>query len=201
MRRWLPALPVLGAALVLVSGPAAASSAPPPQLGKTANATPVSGTTLYRVPGSQTFVTLTEETQIPLGTELDTTHGRVLLTFAVGYGKTEHAQWWQGRFLIGQRKGKKPIGTQTLSGPLLCPARSFASKAAAPKRSLWGKGKGHFRTRGKNASGTVRGTWWLTQDSCAGTLIRVKRGVVDVFDFKKHKHVLVHAGHSYFAKR
>ena len=198
MRPWLLALPVLGAAIALVPGPATASAPPPPQLGKTANAAPVSGTTLYRVPGSQTFVTLTEETQIPLGTELDTTHGRVLLTFAVGYGKTEHAQWWQGRFLIGQRKGKKPIGTQTLSGPLACPKRSFA---AAQKRRLWGKGKGRFRTTGKNASGTVRGTWWLTQDSCAGTLIHVNLGVVDVFDFKKHKHVLVHAGHSYFAKR
>ena len=200
MRPWLPALPVLGAALVLVPGPSAAPSAPPPQLGKTANAAPVSGTTLYRVPGSQAFVTLTQETQIPLGTELDTTHGRVLLTFATGYGKTEHAQWWQGRFLIGQTKGKKPVGTQSLSGALACSKRSTA-RSAGSKRSLWGKGKGRFRTKGKNASGTVRGTWWLTQDSCAGTLIRVKRGVVDVFDFKKHKHVLVHAGHSYFAKR
>ena len=198
MRRWLPALPLLGAALLLLPGPAAAVPPPPPQLGKTAIATPISGTTLYRVPGSQAFVTLTQATRIPLGTELDTTHGRVLLTFAVGYGKTEHALWWQGRFVIGQRKGKKPVGTQTLSGPLSCPKRSFA---VAHRRSLWGKGKGHFRTKGKNASGTVRGTWWLTQDSCAGTLIRVKRGVVDVYDFAKRKHVLVHAGQSYFAKR
>jgi hypothetical protein len=199
MRAWLPALPLLGAALLLVPGPAAAAAPPPPQLGKTANATPVSGTTLYRVPGSQTFVTLTKKTQIPLGTELDTTHGRVVITFAVGYGKTEHAEWWQGRFLIGQTKGTKPVGTQTLSGTLAC--SRFAAKAAGTKRSLWGKGKGRFRTKGKNASGTVRGTWWLTQDTCAGTLIRVRRGVVDVFDFKKHKHVLVRAGHSYFAKR
>jgi hypothetical protein len=201
MRPWLLALPALAAALMFVLGPATASAAPPPQLGKTANAAPVSGTILYRVPGSQTFVTLTEETQIPLGTELDTTHGRVLLTFATGYGKTEHAQWWQGRFFIGQTKGTKPVGTQSLSGPLACSKRSFTAQAAGPKRSLWGKGKGRFRTKGKNASGTVRGTWWLTQDSCAGTLIKVKRGVVDVFDFKKHKHVLVRAGHSYFAKR
>jgi hypothetical protein len=200
MRTWWLALPVLGAALVLVPGPSAAPSAPPPQLGKTANAAPVSGTTLYRVPRTTAFVTLTKETQIPLGTELDTTHGRVLLTFATGYGKTEHAQWWQGRFLIGQTKGKKPVGTQVLSGTLACSKRSLA-RSAGPKRSLWGKGKGRFRTKGKNASGTVRGTWWLTQDSCAGTLIKVKRGVVDVFDFKKRKHVLVHAGHSYFAKR
>ncbi len=201
MRPWLPALPALAVAIMLAPGPATASAPPPPQLGKTANAAPVSGTTLYRVPGSQTFVTLVKETQIPLGTELDTTHGRVLLTFATGYGKTEHAQWWQGRFFIGQTKGTKPVGTQSLSGPLACSKRSFTAQAAGPKRSLWGKGKGRFRTKGKNASGTVRGTWWLTQDSCAGTLIKVKRGAVDVFDFKKHKHVLVHAGHSYFAKR
>src|SRR5881394_3255250 len=197
MRLWLAALPVLGVAIALVPGPAAASSPPPPVLGKTANVAPVSGTTLYRLPGSGSFVTLTAPTQVPLGTELDTTHGRVLLTFAVAYGKSEHAQWWQGRFLIGQRKGKKPVGTQTLSGPLLCPARSFAT---GPKRSLWGKGKGRFKTKGKNASAAVRGTWWLTEDTCAGTLVRVKRGVVDVYDFEKRKHVLVHAGHSYFAK-
>ena len=147
MRPWLLALPVLGAALVLVNGPSAASSAPPPQL-----------------------------------------------------GKTEHAQWWQGRFFIGQTKGKKPVGTQSLSGPLACSKRSLASSAGA-KRSLWGKGKGRFRTKGKNASATVRGTIWLTQDTCAGTLVRVKRGVVDVLDFKRHKHVRVKAGHSYFAKR
>jgi hypothetical protein len=198
MRRFLPALPVLAAAIALVPAAATASSPPPPVLGKTANVAPVSGTTLYRLPGTSAFVTLTEPTQVPLGTELDTTNGRVLLTFGIRYGKTEHAQWWQGRFLIGQRKGKRPVGTQTLSGPLVCPARSFAAKS---KRSLWGKGKGRFKTTGKNASAAVRGTWWLTEDTCAGTLVRVKRGVVDVYDFKKRKHVLVHAGHSYFAKR
>ncbi len=201
MRPWLLALPVLGAVVVLVAGPAGATAPPPPQLGKTANAAPVSGTTLYRVPGSQTFVPLTAETQIPLGTELDTTHGRVRLTFAIGYGKTEKADWWQGLFLIGQSKTGKHVATQTLSGNLACPKRAFAQESSKRKRRLWGKGKGRFRTKGIAASGAVRGTWWLTADSCAGTLIHVQRGVVDVFDFKKHKHVLVHAGHSYFAKR
>ena len=95
-----------------------------------------------------------------------------------------------------------PLTTLPLSGPLACPKKRFDRTAAGKKkRKLWGSGKGHYRTKGKNASATVRGTIWLTQDTCAGTLVQVKRGVVDVLDFKRHKHVLVHAGHRYFAKR
>ena len=78
-----------------------------------------------------------------------------------------------------------------------------AAEAATKKkkRQLWGSGKGRFRSKGKNASATVRGTIWFTQDTCTTTLVHVKRGVVDVLDFKRHKHVRVKAGHSYFAKR
>jgi ferric-dicitrate binding protein FerR (iron transport regulator) len=65
---------------------------------------------------------------------------------------------------------------------------------------LWGSGKGKFRTSGKYASATVRGTIWLTQDECDGTLIRVKRGTVQVRDLTRHKTVTVKAGHSYLAR-
>ena len=65
---------------------------------------------------------------------------------------------------------------------------------------LWGSGKGKFRTSGKYASATVRGTVWLTQDECDGTLIRVKRGTVQVRDLTRHKTVTVKAGHSYLAR-
>ena len=54
-------------------------------------------------------------------------------------------------------------------------------------RRLWGKGKGHFRTRGRYSSGTVRGTVWLTSDRCDGTRTYVKEGVVRVFDFTTKK--------------
>jgi hypothetical protein len=46
----------------------------------------------------------------------------------------------------------------------------------------------------------VRGTTWLTQDSCAGTLTRVTHGVVQVQDEVRHKRVLVRAGHRYLAR-
>ena len=66
--------------------------------------------------------------------------------------------------------------------------------------SLWGNGKGKFRTNGKYSSATVRGTIWLTQDRCDGTLTTVKRGTVSVRDFKRRKTVSVKAGHSYLAR-
>ena len=78
-----------------------------------------------------------------------------------------------------------------------------AEKKKGPKAvlgQLWGSGKGKFRTSGKYSSATVRGTIWLTQDECDGTLTRVKRGVVQVRDFKRNKTVTVKAGHSYLAR-
>jgi hypothetical protein len=46
----------------------------------------------------------------------------------------------------------------------------------------------------------VRGTEWLVQDSCSGTLTRVKHGVVNVRDTVRHKTIVVRAGHRYTAK-
>jgi hypothetical protein len=86
------------------------------------------------------------------------------------------------------QKGRK---TQGLSG---------SSKKKPPKRSLWANGKGIYRTKGQYSSATVRGTEWLTEDTCAGTRTYVKRGVVQVEDLIRHKTIFVHAGHSYLAK-
>jgi hypothetical protein len=89
------------------------------------------------------------------------------------------------------------------------PAGRAASAAATTKKkrgaksvlgSLWGNGKGKFRTNGKYSSATVRGTIWLTQDRCDGTLTTVKRGIVSVRDFKRGRTVSVKAGHSYLAR-
>ena len=83
-----------------------------------------------------------------------------------------------------------------------CSVRSVFKKKG-PKSvlgKLWGSGKGKFRTSGKYASATVRGTIWLMQDECDGTLIRVKRGTVSVRDLKRKKTVTVKTGHSYVAR-
>jgi len=46
----------------------------------------------------------------------------------------------------------------------------------------------------------VRGTIWLTRDTCDGTLTIVKRGVVAVRDQVRKKTVTVKAGQTYFAR-
>ena len=78
--------------------------------------------------------------------------------------------------------------------------RREAEAASKSIRHVWGNAKGHFRTKGKYASATIRGTLWLTNDVCGGTWVHVRRGIVDVFDFVKRKHVFTRAGHSYLAK-
>ena len=47
----------------------------------------------------------------------------------------------------------------------------------------------------------MRGTSWLVDDRCNGTLTQVKRGSVTVRDFKKRKNVIVRAGKQYLARK
>ena len=53
---------------------------------------------------------------------------------------------------------------------------------------------------GKYAAATVTGTIWLTEDTCTNTLVRVRSGVVDVYDAVLRKHVTVQTGQSYRAR-
>jgi hypothetical protein len=65
---------------------------------------------------------------------------------------------------------------------------------------LFGNGKGRFRTKGRYSAATVRGTIWLTEDRCDGTLTRVTKGVVQVRDFRAGRTINVRAGQSYLAR-
>ena len=164
------------------------------------------GTVLINVNGK--FVPLTKFTQVRVGTELDTTNGRVRLTSPDG----SNGLFYQGRFKILRVfqtvKGKKVTVTLLLlTGPLPdCKARTTSGFTAAPPRPgkkvvrhLWGNVKGKFRTRGKYASATVTGTLWETLDYCDGTLVFVQSGRVDVLDIPRNTHHFVTGGHSFFA--
>jgi hypothetical protein len=82
------------------------------------------------------------------------------------------------------------------------PASRQASASRSRKvRRLWGRDSGgRFRSHGRHSHATVRGTRWLTVDRCDGTLTRVTDGSVVVRDFRRHRNVVVRAGHSYLAK-
>jgi hypothetical protein len=77
--------------------------------------------------------------------------------------------------------------------------RSASAVSKKPVRALWGSGKGNFTTKGRYAAATVRGTIWLVEDRCDGTLTQVVDGVVAVEDFLQKKTVTVSAGGTYLA--
>ena len=88
---------------------------PPPVVGKQVNALPKSGTVKIKLPGTNTFVLLDEDTQIPVGTIVDTRKGRITLVAAANKsGGTAKADFYDGLFKVTQTKGKKPITVLTL---------------------------------------------------------------------------------------
>jgi hypothetical protein len=179
----------------------------PPVLGETVAVQPAAGTVRYARPrkgrgnGRLRWQILRRGALLPAGTIFDTVRGRVVLTVAMPSGGTQAGTFFGGWFAVKQAKS---TGRTDLilagSGPR-CKSRASASARRRNQRRLWGDAHGRFRTRGRNSSATVRGTKWLVEERCRGTLTRVARGVVDVRDAAKRRTVAVRAGKSYLAKR
>jgi hypothetical protein len=184
------------------------SALPPPTLALTGNVVRLSGIVRVKLPGSRAFTLLSGGEQIPFGSIVDATHGRVSVTTAAPRGGTQTMVFYQGGFKLTQRRDG--LVTSTLWGGSFsgCPtsrsngrrARSSAAHGKRPVRKLWAEGHGSYSTKGNYATGAVLGTRWLTEDLCAGTLIRVLTDRVAVTNLVTHKHVTVEAGHSYLAK-
>ena len=77
---------------------------------------------------------------------------------------------------------------------------AMAASGGKKRRWLWGYGKGRFRTRGRHGAAVVRGTTWVTGDTCDGTGVYVQEGKVAVRDFARRRTVLVETGQTYLAK-
>jgi hypothetical protein len=180
---------------------------PPPVPGKSVNIRRSRGKVCFKPPRSKRCIPLTEPVQIPVGSTIDTTKGRVTLISAADRGGTEQDAWfYQGIFIVRQTGGSKPITVLKLAGPKLsCPRGKRASVAQKKRkrktRKLWGDGKGKFRTQGQFSSATVRGTKWVVIDRCDGTLTRVVRGSVTVRDTVRKRTVIVRAGKQYLARK
>jgi Ca2+-binding RTX toxin-like protein len=170
---------------------------------------PTRGELALRLPGSPRFIPIQERLIVPLGATVDARRGTArLVTAPKRRAPVQAARFNAGRFRIGQTRGPRPVTVIRLTGGNLgrCAQLSnlgAAHAAQAPRRRLWGrvgKRRGRYRTRGDHSSGTVRGTVWLTEDRCDGTLTRVVSGTVAVRDFGLRRTVLVHAGERYLAR-
>jgi hypothetical protein len=150
-------------------------------LGTSANVQAVSGQVFVKLPtgtrqaGKGTgFVPLSQARQIPLGSILDTTRGTVAVTTAADTkGKTQRGQFTKGVFTLTQPRTARPVTDLKLTGGSFAScdttARAARRKKLSPKtiRQLRGNAKGRFRTTGRYAAATVRGTQWSMLASSA----------------------------------
>ena len=188
-----------------------ADPAPPaPVLGKSVNATPVSGQVFVLV-GTK-LVPLTEASQLRSGTVVDTRHGQLELTAATtAKHKRQTGVFGGAVFKITQTRAA--LTTLSLVESAFQGAPSFATcrahklpdarAAAASKRTLQllhASAHGKFSTRGRYSAATVLGTKWTIADRCDGTLVHDIKDSVVVSDLVRHKKIVLHAGQSYLAK-
>lgn len=207
------------------------SGLPPPVLFTTANAEPVSGNVLVALPAGASsralgpsvkgrkFIPLRQARQLPVGSIFDTRRGTVrVATATLTKGVAQTGTFFAGFFQLLQRRSQRSLTDMQLSGG------SFACAASAPKigkskgraqiarkkkpklsskviRQLQSDVHGKFRTSGKYAAATVRGTAWTMRDRCDGTLTRVKRGTVVVTNLRTQKQVAVKAGKSLLVRK
>jgi hypothetical protein len=196
---------------------------PPPVRNQSAVITTVQGTIKIKLPGKKARKLRKRGENVPLGTVVDASKGRATIATVNARGAKPQKSWfYDGAFSVSQRGGVKPVTDIKLQSPrfaTLCATSSttagaesaaLVSRATRKRRrarskrvvtSLWGDGKGSFRTTGRNSAATVRGTKWLTQERCDGTLTRVVRGVVKVKNLRTGKVVTITGGHSYLAPR
>jgi hypothetical protein len=195
----------------------------PPTVGKTFN---VSATGLVLIKLHGVFVPLTELRQIPNGTIINALHGTLTLITA---GGTQHAtlstdakhkkkskkvKTQTGKFggaVFKVTQARSGLATITLVSNAFKGAPSFAScktkkgkavSAAVSSKTLQllhSSAHGKFRTKGRYAAATVRGTIWTIADRCDGTLTHAIKDTVTVSDFVRHKTITLRAGHSYLA--
>lgn len=188
-----------------------------PRVGKSADVTPVSGTTLIQVAGTHHFFKLGKGQQIPNHSTIDTTHGEIQITLGLPGGASETGVFYDGRFRLDQ-SSRTGEATATLSGgrPQACPlaigpganAVTIASAAKGRKhsrpkgkklRSLWANAHGNYTTKGSGGAAAVLGTKWFTEDTCYGTYFKAVRDSIKVTAYYPTRHtVIVPQGQSIF---
>jgi hypothetical protein len=194
-----------------------AGSPPPPVVGQNANFTPV-GTVFVLLNGQ--FVKLTQPQQLPSGTVVDALHGSLNLVAATGKKGQKYTGTFSGAvFKVTQARSGADKALTTLSivegafkgapSYVSCkakgaadgfPPRAHAALSARVLQTLRSSARGRFRTRGRYAAATVRGTRWTTVDRCDGTLISVQLHSVLVNDLVRSITRIVNVGHSYLAR-
>ena len=163
--------------------PAAFAAEPSPTLGRTFVVGKVSGTVFVKPRGGARIALSREPQTIPVGSTVNATRGKVRLVGAVRRsGGKQAGVFYAGAFKARQARRKRAvIDLQLVGGNFAgCGSPSGANAAGRQRlgRRLWGIARGNFRTRGRQAAATIRGTKWLTEDRCDSSAVTARRGEV-----------------------
>jgi hypothetical protein len=167
-----------------------------------AQVTPAAGTVTVVLPGTTEAVPLTAVENLPAGTVIDATSGGVTLDGPNGRPGT----FTGGAFVVRETTGRNArVVIQLVGGDFsVCKGgrrRAGALRAAGRRhviRRVWGRDNhGRFGTQGRDATASVRGTVWLTEDTCEGTRFTVRQGAIVVRGRRGQRAHVVRAGASY----
>lgn len=170
---------------------------PPPSLAKSAVVMLVSGSVTVREPGAGAFQPIAGLMNIPMGSMLDTTHGRVRIIAAKHGAGTQSGDFWSGLFKLTQ--DRSGMIQATLAGSTSGCTNPRARHAA--QRRLFGNAAGSFKTRARYGSATIASGQWLTEDRCGGTYFKVYRGKALVSASARHGKKTLTSGQSYLAPK
>jgi Ca2+-binding RTX toxin-like protein len=168
---------------------------------------PLRGSNGFGPPGMRRTVPLQDRLRVPMASQVDARKGSVGLAFA-GKGRARPGGVFSGGlFQVRQGRSRGSITELRLRGIDLRLCRSGgvrgARHGAAPaslRSRLRSRARGPFRARTRHSAGTARGTTFVTEERCDGTLTRVLKGVVRVRDFGRRRTITVRAGKSYLAR-
>jgi hypothetical protein len=160
-----------------------------PRLGVSVVVAPLAGVVRVKPRGHGAYAPLRRARLIPVGSTVDVARGRVyLVTASDAGGSTQSGAFDGGAFVITQESAPPGLTDLTLVGGRPNPCAQGASPLrAGPRRNLSsrvirrvrGHAHGRFRTSGSYSAATVRGTVWVTEDTCDGTNNEAIHGTVD----------------------
>jgi Ca2+-binding RTX toxin-like protein len=183
-----------------------------PRLGRTMVVEPTAaraqGTILtglaMQLPRVRRFVPLKDKVGLPVRTVLDSRLRALRLRSLNRRRRTQSAVLSGGTFQMTQSRRTGVTDLSLKGGDFsVCNRRGKDAGSSQRRviRRLRGRTRGRHRFRGRHSSGVTRGTRWVMEDRCNGTLTRVLSGSVLVRDFAKRRTVLVRRGRSYLARR
>jgi hypothetical protein len=173
------------------------------------------GTVKVKAPGKK-FKNFKKVESVRVNSLVDTRRGQVAVTAATGnFGATtpdDSVAFYDGLIRLKQSRARNARATAKLAGKLNCPRQADQVRAAKSRdpmattsrrrgRRVWGSGRGNYATSGRGGTGSVRGTTWLTRDTCRGTFFKVTDGIgITVFDVDLRQRFNLGPGQSYFAR-